>query len=127
MDCERQIADALLSPRRMSAWRYEQEGRNLIGRGRVVGHDPFIDELIAESPDAFVLFSFFAVTIGKATSLLAKSMADHSDELANASRKGSRHLVALGLIEEVVAAGPPISSSCSSSVQGVLKSDPNKK
>jgi hypothetical protein len=36
MDCEPQLADDALISTAKSAWRYEQDGRNLFGRGRAV-------------------------------------------------------------------------------------------
>ena len=58
MDCEPQLADHVLISIAKSAWRYEQEGRNLVGRGRsVVTPHSVIDELIGESQDALVLLT----------------------------------------------------------------------
>ena len=58
MDCEPQLDDYVLISTAKSAWRYEQEGRNLVGRGRsVVTPHSVIDELIGESQDAFVLLT----------------------------------------------------------------------
>ena len=58
MDCEPQMPDQDVVKVAQSAWRYEQEGRNLIGRGRsLVTTHSLIDELIGESQDAFILFT----------------------------------------------------------------------
>ena len=58
MECEPQLTDDVLNSIAKSAWRYEQEGRNLVGRGRsVVTPHSVIDELIGENQDAFVLLT----------------------------------------------------------------------
>ena len=58
MDCEPPLAEDVIISAARSAWRYEQEGRNLIGRGRsVLMPHSLVDELIGESQDAFVLFT----------------------------------------------------------------------
>jgi hypothetical protein len=52
MECEPQLAGDVLISTAKSAWRYEQEGRNLVGRGRsVVTPHAVIDELMGESQD----------------------------------------------------------------------------
>ena len=53
-----------------SAWRYQREGRNLVGRGRsVVTPHSVVDELIGENQDAFVLLTLLPdATIGDVTS-----------------------------------------------------------
>jgi hypothetical protein len=56
MDCDPPLSDAEAVKAARSAWRYEQEGRNLVGRGRaIVTAHSMIDGLMHESPDAFVL------------------------------------------------------------------------
>jgi hypothetical protein len=56
MDCETPLPDSSIVSTTNSAWRCEQEGRNLVGRGRaVVTPHSLIDELIGESQDAFIL------------------------------------------------------------------------
>ena len=58
MDCEAPLPDSSILTIAKSAWRCEQEGGNLVGRGRaVVTPHALIDELIAESQDAFVLYT----------------------------------------------------------------------
>jgi hypothetical protein len=58
MDCEPQLCDDVLISTAKSAWRCEQEGRNLVGRGRsVVTPHAVIDDLIGKSQDAFVLLT----------------------------------------------------------------------
>src|SRR5215471_3146230 len=47
MDCEPPLAEDVIISTARSAWRYEQEGRNLIGRGRsVLMPHSLVDELI---------------------------------------------------------------------------------
>jgi hypothetical protein len=58
MDCEPPLPDEAIITTAKSAWRYEQDGRNLVGRGRaVVTPHSVVDALISENQDAFVLFS----------------------------------------------------------------------
>jgi bifunctional DNA primase/polymerase-like protein/primase-like protein len=58
MDCEMPLPDAQIIKLTHSAWRYEQEGRNLAGRGRaMVMANATFDALIAESADAWLLYS----------------------------------------------------------------------
>ena len=77
MDCEPQLADDVLISTAKSAWRYEQEGRNLVGRGRsVVTPHSVIDELIGESQDAFVLLTLLQRHHWGRSFVLANAMAD---------------------------------------------------
>jgi bifunctional DNA primase/polymerase-like protein/primase-like protein len=58
MDCETPLPDSSILSITQSAWRCEQEGRNLVGRGRaVLTPHALIDELIGESQDAFILYT----------------------------------------------------------------------
>jgi hypothetical protein len=58
MDCEPRLADGHLVSTAKSAWRIEQEGRNLVGRGRsVLTPHWVVDKLIGQSQDAFVLLT----------------------------------------------------------------------
>jgi hypothetical protein len=58
MDCETPLPDCSILSIAKSAWRCEQEGRNLVGRGRaVVTPHALIDGLIGESQDAFILYT----------------------------------------------------------------------
>ena len=67
MDCEPQLREKSIVSSANSAWRYEQEGRNLVGRGRaVVTPHALIDELIGESQDAFILLTLLNDIIGDA-------------------------------------------------------------
>ena len=77
MDCEPQLADDALISTAKSAWRYEQEGRNLVGRGRsVVTPHSVIDELMGESQDAFVLLTLIQRHHWGRKFVLANAMAD---------------------------------------------------
>ena len=77
MDCEPQLADDVIISTAKSAWRYEQEGRNLLGRGRsVVTPHAVIDELIGESQDAFVLLTLLQRHHWGRNFVLANAMAD---------------------------------------------------
>ena len=77
MDCEPQLSDDVLISTAKSAWRYEQEGRNLVGRGRsVVTPHAVIDELIGESQDAFVLLTLLQRHHWGRSFALANAMAD---------------------------------------------------
>ena len=56
MDCMPPLGDAEVLKIAASAWKYQQEGRNLVGRGHaVVMPHGLIDGLMNESPDAFLL------------------------------------------------------------------------
>jgi Bifunctional DNA primase/polymerase, N-terminal/Primase C terminal 1 (PriCT-1) len=77
MDCEPQLSDDLLISTAKSAWRYEREGRNLVGRGRsVVTPHSVIDELISEHQDAFVLLTLLQRHHWGRSFVLANAMAD---------------------------------------------------
>ena len=58
MDCIPPMDDAELVKAAESAWKYQQEGRNLVGRGRafVISHDLY-DRIESESPDAWRLLT----------------------------------------------------------------------
>ena len=56
MDCVPPLSDTEVLRIAASAWEYQQAGRNLVGRGRaIVTPHSMIDELMQESPDAFLL------------------------------------------------------------------------
>jgi Bifunctional DNA primase/polymerase, N-terminal/Primase C terminal 1 (PriCT-1) len=77
MDCEPPLPDEVIITTAKSAWRYEQDGRNLVGRGRaVVTPHSVVDELIGESQDAFVLFSLLQRHHWGRNFVLANAMAD---------------------------------------------------
>ena len=56
MDCTIPLPESELEAAARSAWKYEREGRNLVGRGKavVISHNT-IDRVMAHSPDAFYL------------------------------------------------------------------------
>jgi Primase C terminal 1 (PriCT-1) len=56
MDCTIPLSESELENAARSAWKYEREGRNLVGRGKavVISHNT-IDRVMAHSPDAFYL------------------------------------------------------------------------
>jgi hypothetical protein len=58
MDCQQPLSDAEVISATKSVWKYQQEGRNLVGRGRavVISHK-LIDRLVAEHQDAFILLT----------------------------------------------------------------------
>lgn len=77
MDCEPTLPDDVMIATAKSAWRYEQEGRNLVGRGRaVVTPHTVVDALIRENQDAFVLFSLLQRHHWGRNFVLANAMAD---------------------------------------------------
>ena len=58
MDCQTPLPDSEVVNAARSAWKYECEGRNLVGRGRavVISHS-LIDRLIATNQDAYILLT----------------------------------------------------------------------
>ena len=56
MDCTLPLPESELETAARSAWKYETEGRNLVGRGKavVISHNT-IDRVMAYSADAFYL------------------------------------------------------------------------
>lgn len=76
MDCEPLLPDAEVMSIANSAWRYEQEGRNLVGRGHamVIDHGTF-DRLISKSPDAWLLYSHLLRQHWARDFVLSKAMA----------------------------------------------------
>jgi Bifunctional DNA primase/polymerase, N-terminal/Primase C terminal 1 (PriCT-1) len=77
MDCEPPLPDDVIISTAKSAWRYEQAGRNLVGRGRsVLTPHSVIDELIGEHQDAFVLLTLLQRHHWGRNFVLANAMAD---------------------------------------------------
>ena len=77
MDCEPLLRDDVIIATAKSAWRYEQEGTNLVGRGRsVVTPHAVIDVLIGESQDAFILLTLLQRHHWGRNFVLANAMAD---------------------------------------------------
>jgi hypothetical protein len=88
-----------------SAWRYEQEGRNLIGRGRaVVTPHALIDELIGESQDAFILLTLLQRHHWGRSFVLANAMADRLGWTRKRFASARPLLHALGFIQMVAPA-----------------------
>jgi hypothetical protein len=58
LDCETPLPDSEVIKATRSAWKYEREGRNLVGRGRaiVISHN-LLDRVMAKSHDAFILLT----------------------------------------------------------------------
>ena len=77
LDCDPPLPDAEAVKAARSAWRYEQEGRNLAGRGQaMVTANATFDALIAEGPDAWLLYSHLRRHHWGRDFVLAKAMAD---------------------------------------------------
>ena len=57
LDCDPPLPDAVVVAKAQTAWRYQQEGRNLVGRGRalVMSHEIY-DVLWNEDRDALALY-----------------------------------------------------------------------
>jgi hypothetical protein len=99
MDCRPPLADDVVVAKAMSAWRYEQEGRNLVGRGRavVLSHST-IDRVMAYSPDAFVLLTMLKRHHWGRDFVLAKPMAASMGWTLRRWKSARNLLVRLGLI-----------------------------
>ena len=105
MDCEPQLADDVVISTAKSAWRYEQDGRNLVGRGRsVVTPHAVIDELIGESQDAFVLLTLIQRHHWGRNFVLANAMADELGWARKRFAAARALLETLGLIKLVAPA-----------------------
>jgi len=76
MDCQQPLSDSEVISATKSVWKYQQEGRNLVGRGRavVISHK-LIDRLIAENQDAFVLLTVLKRHHWERDFVLSKPMA----------------------------------------------------
>ena len=99
MDCTIPLPESELEAAASSAWKYEREGRNLVGRGKaVVMSHTMIDRVMAYSPDAFLLLISSSVTTG---GVILFSQADGGFTWLGTLRrwKAARNaLVRLGLI-----------------------------
>ena len=105
LDCEPQLADDVLIAIASSAWRYEDEGRNLIGRGRsVVTPHSVIDQLISENQDAFVLLTLLQRHHWGRSFVLANAMSDRLGWSRKRFAVTRRFLHALGFIKLVAPA-----------------------
>ena len=58
LDCTLPLTESELEAAARSAWKYEREGRNLVGQGKaiIIPHN-LLDRLLAENPDAFLLMT----------------------------------------------------------------------
>jgi hypothetical protein len=105
MDCEPPLPDDVIFTTCKSAWRYEQEGRNLVGRGRaVVTPHSVIDELVGESQDAFVLLTLLQRRHWGRSFVLANVMADQLGWTRKRFASARALLRALGFIDLVTPA-----------------------
>jgi Bifunctional DNA primase/polymerase, N-terminal/Primase C terminal 1 (PriCT-1) len=105
MDCEPQLPDDVLVSTAKSAWRYEQEGRNLFGRGRsVVTSHEVIDALIGESQDAFILVTLLQRHHWGRSFVLANAMADQLGWTRKRFAAARTLLEACGLIQMITPA-----------------------
>jgi len=116
MDCEPPLAEDVIISTARSAWRYEQEGRNLIGRGRsVLMPHSLVDELIGESQDAFVLFTLLQRHHWGRDFCLANAMADQlgwSRKRFAAARTLLESLSFIQLIAPASFRSPPLYRLC---------------
>ena len=105
MDCEPQLPDEVIISTAKSAWRYEREGRNLVGAGRsVVTPHSVIDELIGESQDAFVLLTLLQRHHWGRSFVLANAMAHQLGWSRKRFAATRVFLEALGFIQLMVPA-----------------------
>ena len=105
MDCEPALPDDAIIATAKSAWRYEQEGTNLVGRGRsVMTPHSVVDELIGESQDAFVLFVLLQRHHWGRNFVLANAMADQLGWTRKRFAAARTLLEALGFIQLVLRA-----------------------
>jgi Bifunctional DNA primase/polymerase, N-terminal/Primase C terminal 1 (PriCT-1) len=106
MNCEPQLPDADVEKVARSAWRYEQEGKNLVGRGRsMVTPHTLIDELIGESQDAFILFTLLRRHNWGRDFVAANAMAGQLGWTRKRFAEARRILSLLGFIELVTPGG----------------------
>jgi Primase C terminal 1 (PriCT-1) len=76
IECEPPLSDTEIVSIATSAWRYQEEGRNLVGRGHamVIDHGTF-DTLMTEGPDAWLLYSHLRRQHWGRDFVLSKAMA----------------------------------------------------
>jgi hypothetical protein len=99
MDCNLPLPESELETAARSAWKYETEGRNLVGRGKaVVMPHTTIDRVMAYSPDAFVLLTILKRHHWGRDFVLASAMAASLGWGMLRWRKARNVLVRLGLI-----------------------------
>jgi hypothetical protein len=105
LDCEPPLPDDVIISTAKSAWLCEQEGRNLVGRGRsVVTPHAVIDDLIGESQDALVLLTLLQRHHWGRNFVLANAMADKLDWSRKRFAAARVLLQELGLIQLVAPA-----------------------
>jgi hypothetical protein len=99
MDCTIPLPESELENAARSAWQYEREGRNLVGRGKavVISHS-IIDRVMAHSPDAFVLLTILKRHHWGRDFVLANAMAAAIGWRLSRWRSARNILVRLGLI-----------------------------
>lgn len=105
MDCEPPLPDDVIVATAKSAWRYQQEGKNLVGCGRsVVMPHLVIDKLIGENQDAFVLLTLLQRHHWGRCFVLANAMASQLGWTRKRFAEARQLLQALGLIQLVAPA-----------------------
>ena len=99
MDCTAPLPDYELESAARSAWKYEREGRNLVGRGKavVLSHSTF-DRVYKQSPDAFELMMLLKRHHWGRDFVLAKPMAESMGWGLPRWRSARNLLVRLGII-----------------------------
>ncbi len=99
MDCTLPLPESELEAVARSAWKYECEGRNLVGRGKavVMPHDE-IDRVMGASQDAFLLLTRLRRHHWGRDFYLANSMAASMGWRLSRWRDARNALVRLGLI-----------------------------
>ena len=99
MDCTIPLTESELEAAASSAWKYEREGRNLVGRGKavVVDHNT-IDRMMAYSQDAFHLLMLLKRYHWGRDFVLSKPMADSMGWTLRRWKAARNALVWLGLI-----------------------------
>ena len=99
MDCTVPLPESELEAAARSAWKYEREDRNLVGRGKaVVMSHTMIDRVMAYSPDAFVLLTILKRHHWGRDFVLASAMAASLGWGQLRWRNARNVLVRLGLI-----------------------------
>jgi hypothetical protein len=99
MDCTIPLPDSELEAAARSAWKYETEGRNLVGRGKaiVLSHS-LMDRVMAHSPDAFYLLMILKRHHWGRDFFMAKPMAESMSWGLPRWKRARDMLVRLGII-----------------------------
>jgi hypothetical protein len=99
MDCTIPLSESELENAARSAWKYEREGRNLVGRGKaVVLSHSLIDRVLGESHDAYILLSILKRNHWGRDFALANAMAPSLGWRLSRWRLARNILVRLGII-----------------------------